>query len=191
MKILLDNGHGINTHGKRSPIMADGSQVLEYKFNREIVNEIAKGLADRNIPFAVLVPEITDVPLDARVRRINTYAKKEKCLLISIHANAGGGSGFEVFTTPGQNNSDLYAEIIAEEFKKEFPSEKLRTDFSDKDLDKEANFQIIKGSLCPAVLTENFFMDNIHDYNIISSEEGKRKIAKYHINALNRIYYGL
>lgn len=34
MKILIDNGHGKETPGKRSPVWPDGSQLYEYEFNR-------------------------------------------------------------------------------------------------------------------------------------------------------------
>lgn len=40
MKILIDNGHGSNTLGKRS---ADG-RFLEYRFNRDIAAEVVKQL---------------------------------------------------------------------------------------------------------------------------------------------------
>ena len=39
--IVLDNGHGENTPGKRSPKLEDGSQFFEWEFNRDIVNRIA------------------------------------------------------------------------------------------------------------------------------------------------------
>ena len=190
MKILLDNGHGVDTPGKRSPIWKDGSQLFEYEFNRDIVNRIAKGLSSLGIPFAVLVPEIKDISLPKRCTRVNTYASKEKCLLISVHANAGGGNGFEVYTTIGKTKSDGYASIIAEEFQKEFPTMKLRTDMSDGDVDKESQFYILKNVACPAVLTENLFMDNEADCIVLMSEKGRMKIAQYHINAIKRIHDG-
>lgn len=34
MKILIDNGHGRATAGKRSPVWPDGKQLFEYEFNR-------------------------------------------------------------------------------------------------------------------------------------------------------------
>ena len=40
MWILLDNGHGIQTPGKRSP----NGTLLEYKYTREIVDLIIKEL---------------------------------------------------------------------------------------------------------------------------------------------------
>ena len=43
MKILIDNGHGIQTKGKRSP---DG-KLLEYVYKREIAKRIVADLIDR------------------------------------------------------------------------------------------------------------------------------------------------
>ena len=43
MKIIIDNGHGSDTPGKRSP---DG-RFLECKFNREIAARVVSDLIDR------------------------------------------------------------------------------------------------------------------------------------------------
>ena len=44
IKILIDNGHGINTLGKRSPYSMTGIEpeipFLEYEWNREIADEL-------------------------------------------------------------------------------------------------------------------------------------------------------
>ena len=61
---------------------------------------------------------------------------------------------FSVFTTPGQNNSDKVAESILNNLEKDFPELKGRFDTSDGDKDKEANFQVLRGVNCPAVLIE-------------------------------------
>ena len=39
--IILDNGHGKETKGKRSPKWDDGTQLFEWEFNRAIVDGIA------------------------------------------------------------------------------------------------------------------------------------------------------
>ena len=89
--ILLDNGHGSDTPGKRSPIWSDGSQLFEYEFNRDIVKRIKQGLDKALIQSIVLVPELHDIPLSERCKRANKFPS---AILISVHANAGGGSGF-------------------------------------------------------------------------------------------------
>ena len=42
----------------------------------------------------------------------------------------------------------------------------------------------------PALLTENFFFDNPEQAKIMMSEEGQKKIAQAHINAILRIENG-
>ena len=99
VKILLDNGHGYDTPGKRSPIWPDGSQLFEWEFNRDIVSRIEILLKKAGISCVRLVPEKEDISLSERCKRANTIAKQSDCLLISIHANAGGGSGGAVSYT--------------------------------------------------------------------------------------------
>ena len=189
MKIILDNGHGCDTKGKRSPIWGDGSQLFEFEFNRDVVRRIERGLNLHGISPIILVPEDMDIPLSQRVARCNSIARRHNnnALLISVHANAGGGTGFEIFTSVGETKSDYYATKIFEEFQREFPEQRMRTDHSDGDPDKESPFYILKNTICPAVLTENFFMDTEEDCRLILSEEGRQRVADAHINAILRI----
>ena len=69
--IILDAGHGVDCAGKRSPIWGDGSQLLEWEFNRDIVRRIAAMLKAEGIKFEILVPEDNDVSLSERCRRAN------------------------------------------------------------------------------------------------------------------------
>ena len=47
MKILIDNGHGRATAGKRSPVWPDGKQLFEYEFNRDIARRMHEALTAR------------------------------------------------------------------------------------------------------------------------------------------------
>ena len=164
MKILLENGHGgiINgvyqTAGKRSPKWKDGTQLFEGEFNRKVVEGLEELCIKHGVNHHVLVPELQDVPLSERVKRVNKIHKAEPCLLISVHANAGGGTGFEVFTSVGKTKSDGYAQTMIDVLEDELPL-KLRKDTSDGDEDKEAHFYILKNTNCPAMLIECAFMD--------------------------------
>ena len=187
MIILLDNGHGRETPGKRSPKWNDGSQLFEWEFNRRIVNILISMLAERYVPFEVITPEDIDISLEERVRRINKYCtkyNKDNCLLVSIHANAGGGTGWEAWTSVGNTQADAYATIFYQEAEEMFKGWKIRKDTTDGDPDKEGNFYILKHSACPAILTENFFMDTEKDCRFIMSEESCQKIAQMHLNAI-------
>ena len=57
MKVLIDNGHGENTPGKRSP---DG-RFREYKYNREIAAAVVEHLKLRGYDAELLVPAVDDL----------------------------------------------------------------------------------------------------------------------------------
>lgn len=182
--ILLDNGHGCDTAGKCSPVWADDSQLFEYEFNRDIVARISRKLDRLGIDNLILVPESRDISLPDRVRRVNAHSN---AILVSVHANAGGGTGFEAYTTKGHTPSDAIATVLLEEAAKMFPEFRLRTDILDGDPDKEENFYMLKSTSCPAVLTENLFMDTEKDCKVLMSEDGRNRIATYHVNAIKKI----
>ena len=185
--IIIDAGHGNNAPGKRSPIWKDGKQLFEWEFNRDIATRIAHKLAAAGIRSRLLVTEKEDIQLSERCRRINNICRmhgKDNCILISIHANAGGGTGFEVFTSPGNTKSDEYATIMLDTLKYSFPKEKIRTDYSDGDADKEARFYILQKSQCPAILTENLFMDNETDCRKLMDNDFREQIAEAHVRAI-------
>ena len=192
--ILLDNGHGgiINgeyqTAGKRSPIWSDGSVLYEGVFNRLVVNGISKKLDKLGVNNLMVVPENKDISLSERVRRINKYNNAYNCVCISIHANAGGGRGWEAYTSVGETKADLYASILYTEFKKYFPNTKARTDYTDGDIDKESQFYILRKTLMPTILTENFFMDNEDECkNILMNDAGINIIVDFHVSAILEI----
>ena len=182
MKVIIDNGHGNNTPGKRSPVWKDGTQLFEYEFNRDICNRMYIRLITMGIDCVLLVPEIKDVSLSERVKRVNKIARLyEGSFLVSVHANAGGGTGWEAFTSKGETLSDIIATHFYNEAEKAFPQFRIRTDYSDGDVDKESQFYILRRTICPAVLTENFFMDTEKDCRYIMSEKGRKEIVQFHI----------
>ena len=188
---LLDNGHGVDCAGKRSPVWGDGTQLFEWEFNRDIVRRIAAKLKADGVKFKILVPEETDVSLQERCRRANQYQQMyNNCVLFSIHGNAGGGTGWECYTSRGTTKADEIATLLYTEAEKEFAGWKTRKDFVDGDADKEANFYILRHTICPAVLTENFFFDNEKDCKLMLSEAGRERIAKIHINVIKKLAWG-
>lgn len=187
---ILDNGHGVDTAGKRSPIWSDGKQLMEYEFNRDIAQRIAYRCKMNGIPFVLLVPEARDISLTERVSRANDiYMKHPRAVLLSIHANAGGGTGYEVWTSKGETRSDAFADILMEEAERELGGEfRMRKDYTDGDTDKESQFTILAKTLCPAMLSECLFMDTERDCLFLMSEEGRERIANFHFRAIQRIW---
>lgn len=190
MVVILDNGHGKETKGKRSPVWPDGSQLLEWEFNRDIVCRLSEMLVRSGIPYEVLVPEMSDVPLSERCRRANEIYEREagNCILISIHGNAGGGSGIEVYTSRGETRADAIAFELYNQLDEEFGGEwPMRADWADGDPDKEEDFYILSRTKCPAVLVELFFMDNEKDCRFILSGEGRQRCASAIYKAIRNL----
>lgn len=191
MKILIDNGHGSNTAGKRSP---DGL-FREYAYAREIAAEVTYQLRRKGYDAELLVPELYDVALIERVHRVNVKCQSNgasNVLLVSIHCNAAGNGkewksarGWEAWTSPGQTEGDKLAECLYESALESFaPGTPIRSDWGDGDFDKENHFTILSKTLCPAVLTENFFQDNKEDVEFMQSESGKKAIVRCHVNGI-------
>ena len=195
-QILIDNGHGIETPGKRSP---DGV-LLEYAYNREIARAIFEHLQLRGIDSELVVPEETDIPLSERCRRINVAAMQNGIAdtsVISIHVNVAGNgqqwmnaTGWCAYTYPGHSQSDEIATCLYKSAKRYLKGQRLRTDYSDDDPDFEAPFYILKHTYCAAVLTENMFMDALPDYRFLLSDEGKRAIVNLHVDGIQNYLNG-
>ena len=190
MKILLDNGHGIDTPGKRSP---DG-HFREYAYNRYLAFLIRERLLALGLDAQLVVPEREDISLKERCRRVNAICRQlgnDQVILLSIHVNAAGNGqnwldarGWSCFTTRGKTKADALATCLYEAAKNHLPGMKIRTDFSDGDPDIEKDFYIIRHTSCPAVLTENLFMDNRQDVAFLESEEGARAIVNLHVDGI-------
>ena len=190
---ILDNGHGSDTPGKRSPVWPDGSQLFEYEFNRDVVRRISLLLKADGIRHFILVPEQKDIPLPDRCGRANElYDKYESAVLFSIHANAGGGTGWEYYTSVGQTEADLIASELARQAELEFAPDgwKIRSDYSDGDPDKESQFYILKHTKCPAVLSENFFIDTKKDCRFLMTREGRDRCALIHYKTIKSLIDG-
>ncbi len=188
-KILIDNGHGANTAGKRSP----DASLLEYLYTREIADEVVAQLRAKGYDAERIVPEITDISLKERARRVNSVCNRVgagNVLFISIHCNASGNGewkdarGWSCYTSIGETEADVVADCFYEVAREMFKGRKIREDFSDGDADWEAAFYMLNKTRCPAVLTENFFMDNKEDVAFLLSYEGKQAVIATHINAI-------
>jgi len=191
---VLDNGHSgmVNgeyaTKGKRSPVWPDGRQLFEGVSNRKIVRSIHELCQLAGVSSTILVPEEQDISLRERCRRTNVIASKDPSIFVSVHSNAGGGTGWEVFTTKGLTKSDHVATEFFNSARQFLPTFRMRVDFSDDDPDQEAQFYVLKHTTCPAILTENLFMDMLNpDCEFLMSSKGIETLAQLHFDAILRI----
>ena len=190
MKILIDNGHGISTPGKRSP---DGL-FREAVFTREIARRVVDSLNSRGRYAVLLVPEEDDIPLKERCVRVNRECITHgagNVILVSIHVNAAGrgdrwyeARGWSCYTTIGKTAADDLAECLCDAAEKFLPGHRMRYNLTDGDRDQEEGFYILKHTLCPAVLTENLFQDSRKDVEFLTSEAGKDAIVNLHVEGI-------
>lgn len=187
MKVLIDNGHGENTPGKCSP---DG-KLKEWAYTREIADRLVTELRKNGIDAERIVKEMIDIPLSIRCRRANDiYRETEgKAILISIHCNAAGSGsawlfahGWSVFIS---NNASMNSKNLAVCLagaaigKRVFVRQPMQGQ-----LFWTQNLAICRDTICPAVLTENFFQDNKEDVEFLLSDEGMQMVTQIHVDGI-------
>lgn len=192
--IILGTAHLKSTPGKCSP----DKRLREYAYSRQVVNYVKSVLEDFGYTVFVDIPEddlkiTTNQELVKRVKIVNDLCKKYNCIYVSIHVNAAGAdgnwheaTGWECYTTKGKTKSDELAECLYKSAEDNLKGKKIRKDYSDGDSDKENNFYVLKNTICPAVLTENFFQDNKKDVDYMLSEKGFHEICLTHIEGITK-----
>ena len=200
--ILLDNGHSsskarVITPGKRTPYLTSGVapalSMYEGDFNRDVVKILESKLKESGYNVHIIVPEEEDISLGERVRRANKLCQEygaSNCIFVSIHSNAAGNGrqwmsarGFSVHICQGASKrSELMANLLFDavthdghfKMRKPLPNQKYWVN----------NFYVIKNTLCPAILSESGFYDNVDDATYLLTSEARENVAMYHYNAL-------
>ena len=202
--IILDYGHVSNCPGKCSP----DKSFFEWKFNREVGKKILQRLTDlgynvhstwdkdhepNSTPNVMCNSKQLNNALNWRAREVNRLCAlygSQKCLSVSIHANAAGNSGwsnasgFSVFVgKTASANSKRLARLIYDEA----DSRGLRGNRS-----VPAGHYWTQGlamcdsTVCPAVLTECMFYDNKGDLELLKTASGKQLIIEAHVAGIRK-----
>jgi len=165
-----------------------GKRKYEGNTNRIITMMLVKMLNQAKINCIVIPDWIEDTPLRTRVDRADEYYNNDKsCIFLSIHSNAGGGRGNEIFTSVGQTKSDKVAQIFCEVYKKLLPDMRFRSDAADGDDDKEAPFYVLRKTDCPALLVENGFFDNRKEAEFLLSTKGQIAYAEVMFESIKTV----
>lgn len=179
--ITIDAGHGLNTAGKQTASNL-GTVYKEWTLNDKVVRKIMDALANYN---GVEVHRIddptgkTDISLNTRVSKSNSLKAD---IHISIHQNAGGGTGTEVYWhTKGTAEDKKLAGIVA-------PKLASKTGLRNRGV-KTASFAVLT-CRATAILCEGGFMDTANDYAVIISDKGQQAYADAVVEGLVQ-YLGL
>lgn len=193
--VIIDPGHGKTTPGKCSP----DKSYFEWEGNRKRAKALGDALKAKGyeVHYTVEPSSDKDITLAQRGIITNNFVKKygaANCVFVSSHSNAAGhgswmnAKGWSIYTTRGQNNSDKLAEFIYKAAVKYIKGTPLRTDMSDGDHDKEADFYVIKAANCPAVLIEHFFHDNKEDLAYGISDKALKEFTNASVEGIDNYF---
>lgn len=186
MKIVVwDAGHGGADPGALGP-----NGIRESVMALDVCRR-AKRLMDQqygNQTKSILTRE-TDIFLTLSQRpAIANQANAD--VFVSYHFNSASNSNvensWEIYTTIGQNRSDVLATMIGEEHAKLFPNQLMRSDHKDGDIDKEANFAVLRPTRCPSTLMEGEFIHTLHGEALIKDPLNREKMAQACVNGVAR-----
>lgn len=178
MKLYLDPGHGGSDNG------ASGNGLKEKDINLDIALQIRSILNSdyENVEVRMSRTNDSTVSLSQRTDEANNWGAD---YFLSIHCNAfdGTAQGYEDYIHSSLSNSSktakyqdtLHAEIVK--------VNQLRDRGK-----KKANFHVLRESRMPALLTENGFIDNDHDANLMKNSSWRRMVAQGHVNGLEKAF---
>lgn len=157
MLILIDPGHG----GK-DPGAVSGS-LVEKAINWRMAHMLKTVLDDYNAEIVIYQPSSYNPDSTGRDEMILPPAKANELgadFYLSLHVNAGGGTGFESFVHPDEKGGE--ADKIRNAI--HYQVKQYLSNFGIKDRGKKyEDFAVLRLTQMPAVLLENLFIDNPAD----------------------------
>ena len=175
VRIVLDAGHGGTDSG------AVGNGLREKDLTLNIVKKIGNLLNDYE------GVEVHYTRTDDRFLELSERAaianKLNADYFISVHINAGGGTGFESYIYNGNVSSATiaYQNVIHEEIMKAIGNVRDRGK-------KRANYAVLRETSMPALLTENLFIDNANDAAKLKSEQFLLQVAHGHVQGIVKVF---
>lgn len=173
MKIAIDDGHGMETAGKRTPAFSDGSVMRENEFNRAVVSYLHDELIRNGFSVVLTAPEDCDTSLSTRVERANDAHAD---YFVSVHANAFGNgwndaNGVESFVHAlNDAKTTSLARCVQHELVRE-------TGLRDRGVKENPTLYVLRKTTMPAVLCECGFMTNVIEAKLLKSDAYRKKCA--------------
>ncbi|WP_285885148.1 N-acetylmuramoyl-L-alanine amidase family protein [Cytobacillus oceanisediminis] len=174
VKFFIDPGHGGTDPG------ATGNGLQEKNLTLQISKKIRDMLGEyENTQVRLSREGNQTLTLNQRTNAANAWGAD---FLLSVHINAGGGTGYEDFryntlsasSTTGRIQSAIHSAVMVA----------IRGfGVSDRGA-KSANFHMLRESNMPAVLTENLFIDTPQDANLLKRADFIEAMARGHVNGL-------
>lgn len=162
-KVYIDPGHGGSDPGAVKYIVERDVNLVMALACRDYLN--ANGVSTK----MSRTSNSTDTSIGSMAREANSWGAD---LVVSIHNNAGGGDGFEVYHTVGGGTGKTLAQNIEAEVKKIGQNSRgLKTR---RDTDGTDYYGMIRLTDAPAVICEGVFVDNAADVQIADTMEEQK-----------------
>lgn len=162
-KVYIDAGHGGSDPGAVKYIVERDVNLVMALACRDYLN--ANGVSTK----MSRTSNSTDTSINGMAREANSWGAD---LVVSIHNNAGGGDGFEVYHTVGGGKGKTLAQNIEAEVKKIGQNSRgLKTR---RDTDGTDYYGMIRLTNAPAVICEGVFVDNATDVQIADTTSEQR-----------------
>lgn len=156
MVIGIDIGHNVTYDTG-----ANGLR-FEDELNALVENELIRKLSATGVTVVNCTPSNAYSLSDSLSRRCNVANNSGCDIFISIHHNAGGGTGAEVLIYPGDSSYDLGNVIL---------NKLLGIGLRNRGVKTRNDLYVLKGTKMPALIIECAFVDSANDmvsYNHIS-----------------------
>jgi N-acetylmuramoyl-L-alanine amidase len=181
VKIFVDPGHGGSDSGAVGNGLQEKDVTLEIAKKME---EILKGY--QNVEVKLSRADDQSVSLQQRTDMANSWGAD---VLLSIHLNSSSSSdarGFESYIYPnaGSRTTQLQDILHAEIW------EKIDNYTDDNRGKRQANFHMLRESNMEACLTENLFISNKQDAELLKDENFIYALATGHVDGCVR-FFGL
>lgn len=174
--IAIDDGHGMETAGKRTPAFSDGRVMKENEFNSAVADYLAAALERNGFDVLMVAPGDKDAALKTRVQRANDT---RAAAYISIHANAYGtawndANGLETW---------IYEKIMPDSqtyrFAKSIHDELVKaTGLKNRGMKRSSDLFVLKNTAMHAALVECGFMTNKEEAMLLTDEDYRRKCGE-------------
>ncbi|MEK5109892.1 N-acetylmuramoyl-L-alanine amidase [Cytobacillus sp. FSL K6-0129] len=174
-KIFIDAGHGGNDPG------AVGNGLREKDLTLTISKRVGAILANDYKGATIKYSRTGDQSLSLKQRTDAANAWGAD-LFVSVHINAGGGTGYEdyVYTTVGAG-TQKFQDAIHSEIMKRIDGVRDRGK-------KRANYHVLRESRMPAVLTESLFIDKAADAAKLKQASFIEAVAQGHAAGIAKAF---
>jgi N-acetylmuramoyl-L-alanine amidase len=160
---------------------AQGNGLFEQSVTLAIARRIKPLLEAHGITVVMTrdtTYETTYSTVDASLAaRVKIAENSRADLFVSIHCNAGGGTGSEVYVCATGGQAEKLAKILA-------PELSATCGWANRGVKVNAKLYVLNSTSMPAILSESGFIDNVTDAVKLNSDLFLQKIANAHAYAI-------